>query len=251
MLAITETGHDKNVANLEDLISRCTGLGTAYNPSKASLKITALNTMFNNGKNALQSLKAAKTTFDNATNAREVAFLPLKKLSTRVVNALDVSGASKQTLADAVTVNHKIQGARAKSTKAKKVNDVAVENPTPPAEQKQISVSQQSYDSLVDHFTKLIQVVSSEPLYTPNENELKATALNTTLTNLKAVNTAVINAETAYSNALLARNNTLYSPATGLVETALEVKKYVKSVFGATSPQYKQVGKIAFRKYKV
>lgn len=28
---------------------------------------------------------------------------------------------------------------------------------------------------------------------------------------------------------------------TGLVQTALDVKKYIKSVFGATSPQFKQV----------
>ncbi len=55
MASTSETGHDKNVANLEDLISRCTGYGTAFNPSKLSLKIPALQTLHTNGKNALQA----------------------------------------------------------------------------------------------------------------------------------------------------------------------------------------------------
>jgi len=35
----SETGHAKNVANLEDLISFCNGYGSSYNPSKVALKI--------------------------------------------------------------------------------------------------------------------------------------------------------------------------------------------------------------------
>jgi hypothetical protein len=44
------------------------------------------------------------------------------------------------------------------------------------------------------------------------------------------------------------RNIKLYSPETGIVDTAQTVKNYVKSVFGATSPQYKQISKLIFRK---
>jgi hypothetical protein len=39
-----ETGHAKNVATFEDLISFCTGYGATYNPSKAALKLPALTT---------------------------------------------------------------------------------------------------------------------------------------------------------------------------------------------------------------
>ena len=44
MASTTETGHAKNVANFEDLISFCTGYGAPYNPSKASIKLAALGT---------------------------------------------------------------------------------------------------------------------------------------------------------------------------------------------------------------
>jgi len=72
--------------------------------------------------------------------------------------------------------------------------------------------------------------------------------LQTLLAELKAKNTGVINTYTAYSNARIDRNKVLYTDNTGLVDLALEVKKYVKSVFGAGSPQYKQVSGIKFKK---
>jgi hypothetical protein len=44
MSSTSETGHAKNVANYEKLIADVTALGVTYNPSKANLKLTALNT---------------------------------------------------------------------------------------------------------------------------------------------------------------------------------------------------------------
>jgi hypothetical protein len=251
MASTSESGHDINVANLEDLISCCTGYGAAYNPSKAGLKIAALQTLQTNARNALQAVKVAKTTYDNADNSREIAFKPLKKLCTRILNALESTDAAKQTINDAKTINRKIQGKRADTSKPV-IPAATDKNATvAPIEIKQISVSQQSLDSLMDNFAKLIVAVSAEPLYIPNEADLKVTALNATLTNLKTLNTAVINVATPYSNSLITRNATLYQPATGLVDIALEAKKYVKSVFGATSPQYKQISKIQFRRHKI
>ena len=66
------------------------------------------------------------------------------------------------------------------------------------------------------------------------------------LSELSTVNTQVKNAANPYSNALISRNKELYTPETGLVDLALEVKNYVKSVFGASSPEYKQISGIEF-----
>ena len=253
MASTSETGHAKNVANLEDLISFCTGYGTAYNPSKNNLKIPALQALQTSAKNALLTVKTTKTAFDNATNAREIAFVPFKKLSTRIFNALEATDATKQTIDDANAINRKIQGKRADtSKKATSVTSTTPATTTTPAatEEHHISVSQQSYDSLIDHFNKLVVLVSAEPLYIPNETDLKVTALNTTLTNLRTLNTAVISSATPYSNARISRDSTLYQDGSGLVDIALEVKKYVKSVFGATSPQYKQISGLEFKKIK-
>lgn len=246
MASTSETGHAKNVANFEDLISFCTGYGTAYNPSKTAIQLSALNTLYSNAQNALAGLTSNKTVFDNATNARQAAFEPLKKLATRIVNALDATEATDELVKDAKTINRKLQGKKAPRYKAGAV--LARTNET--EEIKQISTSQQSFDSLIENFAKLIELVSTEPSYTPNETELQISTLQTNLGNLKATNTAVVNSYTNYSNARITRDSILYATNSGLVDIALEVKKYVKSVFGATSPQYKQVSKLEFKRPK-
>jgi len=250
MASTSETGHAKNVANFEDIISFCTGYGTAYNPTKNSIKIAAMNTLLTSARNTLQTVKTTKTAYDNATNAREIAFANLKKLSTRVVNALEATDATKQTVNDAKTINRKIQGKRADNKKTPPFAPPAEGTTPTPTEVIQISVSQQSYDSLTDNFSKLIISVTAEPLYIPNETDLKVTALNTLLTNLKTTNTAVINVTPAYRSSIITRNTTLYQSAIGLVDTALEVKKYVKSVFGAKSQQYGEISGLEFKKLK-
>jgi hypothetical protein len=65
---------------------------------------------------------------------------------------------------------------------------------------------------------------------------------------MKTTNTDAINAYTPLSNARIDRNKILYDETTGLVTVAGDVKSYVKSVFGGTSPQYKQVSKLKFAK---
>jgi hypothetical protein len=251
MASATETGHAKNVANFEDLISFCVGYGITYNPVNVNIKIPALQAKRNAALTALQTLKVTKTAFDNTVNSREIIFAPLKKLSTRIINTLEATTASKQAVDDAKTINRKIQGKRAsgKLTKAD-AGIISEENEEANNTAKTISVSQQSFDSLIDNFAKLIQAISAEPAYLPNENDLKVATLNTLLTNLKTANTSVVNTNTAYSNSRIARNTELYAPTTGLVDLALEVKKYVKSLFGATSPQYKQISGIKFTKPK-
>lgn len=242
MATISETGNAKNVANLESLIGFCTGFGAAYNPSKESIKLPQLSALFTKSQNVMASLKAAKVVYDNATNNREMAFTPMKKLSTRIVNALAAVGAEQQTLNDAVSTNLKMQGRRAspkkiaKATKEGAVPEAIVSN----------SVSQQSYDSQVDNFAKLVQTVSAEPLYKPNEVELQVASLNTLLIELRAKNTEVVSATAAVSNARIERDNVLYGEISGLHDVALAVKQYVLSLFGKTSAQYKQIGGIPF-----
>jgi hypothetical protein len=246
MASTSETGHAKNIANLEELVSFVTAYGAAYNPSRAALKLPALTATLTAAQTALQNVKVTKTAYDNATNARESSFEPLRKLATRIVNALAASGASKQTQADARTVINKLNGTRSASSKEALTKATTAGEPAP----KSASTSQQSYDKLIDNFAQLIQIVTAEAAYTPNENEIKVATLNTWLTTLRARNTAVANTLAALSNARIARDKALYDVASGLCTIALEVKVYVKSLYGGSSPQYKQIGGLKFTRFK-
>ncbi len=216
-----------------------------------------MNTLKTSANTAIANVSATFTTFKNATNSREIVFLPLKKLSTRIMGALKASGVPKQTMKDALTINHKLQGKRAKPIVVPPNNNnnnnnlQAIPNNPPPVDlPKNISVSQQSYGSQIEYFGKLIDLLTATPLYNPNEVDLKLLALNTLLTNMKTTNTVVITATTNFSNARITRTKTLYADVTGLVDVAAECKSYVKSVFGANSLEYKQVSKIQFKKQK-
>ncbi len=246
-MATSETGHAKNVANFEDLISFCTGYGASYNPNKDSIKLPALTALHTEAVAKLAGVTAALIPWSNAIGQREILFEPLSKLVTRVINALDASDVPKQIVNNAKTIAKKIQGKRATPQN----NPTPPEPPLPPDENpKTISASQMSFDNRIENMDKLIQLLAAQPGYAPNETELTTAALTTMLTNMRAANTDAINAYTPLSNSRIERNNVLYQIDTGLVAVAGDVKKYVKSVFGATSPQYKQISSLKFVKTK-
>jgi hypothetical protein len=247
MASTSEVGHAKNVANLETLLTICTSYGADYNPSNPAISIASLSTLLTNAKANLEAVRSFKNVLIPVINDRQNAFEPLKKLSTRVVSALDATSAPANLVKDAQSFNNKIQGSRSKP-KPKKTTTAT--GTSEAAEAKAISASQLSYDNLIEHFASLALLASSAPTYTPNEVDLQPSSLNTLLTNLRTQNTAVSSAYTNYSNALISRNTVLYGPTSGVLDIVLEVKKYVKSVYGANSPQLKQLTKLNFKRAK-
>lgn len=238
MASTSEVGHAKNVANFHDLISFCQGYGTSYNPVKASLKIPALQALETTAQNSLSAVIPLRTAYNDAVNARIQAFHGLRTLSTRLINALQVTDATQQKVNDAKTFNKKIQGVRASATQTPILPETQ-----PPTT---ISSSQQSYDQLIQHFAGLISVLESETSYAPNEIDLSITTLNNKLALITQKNQEISDAFTTVDNSRIARNSILYNDSNSLVRIASEVKKYIKSVFGASSPEYAQVSAIKF-----
>ena len=248
MASTSEQGHNRNAVNYDKLIINCTSYGTTYNPSKAALKIAAMQAQSTAAKNSLTTVSALTPAYKNAVTARVTAFKPLDKLITRANNALKSSDTTKEVIESAQTIVRKLQGRRATPKKTEEQKKVAADAGKEIVE---ISTSQMSYDSRIDNLDKLIKLFSSVAAYAPNEADLKIAALTALYTDLKAKNLAVINAETPLSNARIARNTTMYKDDIGLVDVANDVKTYIKSVFGATSPQYKQVSSLKFTKYAI
>ena len=243
MSSKSETGHAVNVANFNELISFVRGYGEAYNPSNEKITLTTLQGIATEAKTAFDTMYATEGPYNNAVAAREVAFDPLSKLVTRVMNMLKVSGVSEEVYDSVLTVARKIRGQRATP---KTTTPATAEDGEETTETKTRSTSQMSYDSREENFAKLIQLLVAIPEYAPNEEELQVATLTTLSNNLQEKNNDVINAEVPLSNARIARDKVLYAPKTGLVETAGNVKTYVKAIFGATSRQYKQISKLRF-----
>ena len=92
----------------------------------------------------------------------------------------------------------------------------------------------------------MLQLLSTIPAYNPNEDELKLINLNTYKDSLVSSTQSVDQTEAEFNNKLIGRDQVLYAEETGLYSIAQNVKKYVKSLYGATSPEYTNVSSIEF-----
>lgn len=237
-----ETGHVINVDNFYELIQFVTTYGAPYNPTLDALKLPQLSAKHTAGLNAIQGVTNQVTTFNNTVNARMEVFAPSKPLATRVVNVLEVSGASADVVKDAKTINNKIQGKRATAI----TQPVPPGTPPPPT----ISASQQSYAQTIEHWAALISLLDSQTVYAPNETELQAEALTLMRQAMVNANNAVANDWAQITNIRNQRDEVLYNPETGLVRIAELVKKYVKALFGSKSLEFIQLNHIQFRTIK-
>lgn len=242
MASTSETGHAKNVANFQDLISFVTGYGAPYNPTKTILKLPNLILLHATGHTDIGKVVTDNTAYNNKVNERFTEFSTVKSLATRLVNALDATDASPEKMKDAKGFNRKLQGKRAAGSSGPV--DPAAPAPTT------ISSSQQSYDQQIQHLAGINSVLISEPSYSPNENELRTATVTARINTLTTKNLEVADAYTTISNSRIKRDKTIYATNTGIVDVALEVKKYTKSLFGASSPEYAQISKIEFKRVK-
>jgi hypothetical protein len=239
----TDTGHAKNIANFENLVTIAINHGASYTPSNPNIAVTNLQLALSNAKTALTTLKTNFNTWKNATNDREIAFEPLRHLSTNLLNVLISTGVPAQTIKDFKTINAKIQGAKiSKDDPGEPAAETGEEETaeTLPAK-KSISASQRSYDNMVDHFEKAVILLSSVPAFTPAEQDLTAGSLQTRFTNLQALNTAAFNSANILSNARINRDKLLYTNPDSLYELAKALRAYIKGKFGPSSPEYRQV----------
>lgn len=245
-MSTRESGFAKTVDNFEHLISYCTALGKTYNPVKAGIQLPGLQTALSSSRTALMQVTSTLVAYTNATNAREASFTNIKKLSTRIIGAMDACGVSELTMEDARSINRKIQGKRAVAVEILPEREMGEAKDNV----RHISASQVSHIYLVEHLSKLVTLLATEPAYIPNEPELKVTALNKYISSLRTLNSRVMESNTTLENARLNRNNLLYNTSTGLCRIAKEVKQYVKSLYGARSVQYKQFSGLGFRSVK-
>ncbi|MDX9847368.1 MAG: hypothetical protein RBT74_10340 [Tenuifilaceae bacterium] len=243
MASTSETGHARLVANFERLTAIVSSFGADYAPTRNSIKLPALNAKLSSAKDAVATVNSIEATYKHALADRVAAFKGLSQLITRVNNAVKASDTPPQIYQNTLTYIRKLQGRRA----SRKLSDEEVKTLEAQGETvTQISASQMSFVMRLDNLHKLIQMLSAIPTYAPNEEELKVSSLMDMYNQLRTANTNVINATIPLRTARDTRNILLFHPSTGLVRTSTQVKTYIKSLYGPSSPQYKSISKLLF-----
>jgi hypothetical protein len=237
-----KTNHVNQVAAFEQLLGYCNVHGSVFNPSKSSIKMPALQELLQNAQHSLAALKVARTAYDNAVIARLQAYRELPRVATRIINALSATDASKEVIQKANAFRQSLSSRASRPA-------LPSQQPATAEQPRTRSTSMLSFTRRVDNFAALVQVLSAEPEYTPNEESMQVPALIQHVAFLREKNKGVYDAQVALSNARFARNKYLYGE-NGIHECGLTVKKYMKSVFGPASVPYRQIAGLPFRDNK-
>lgn len=236
-----ETGHAKNVANFFTLQAFVLGYGVKYNPSKPVLALPNLLLIHTAAKQAVNNVATALAPYETAINTRADEFKNVPEYATQLINALESSDTSERTIEDGKAFLRKIRGQRASKKKEPESGE-----PKPVTH----SSSQTSYDQTIQHMEGIVNLLKNETSYAPNEPELRVDSVEDKIERLNIANDAVATVEETISNARLKRDNILYNNPDALTTIAKGVKTYVKSVFKAQSPEFKQISGIPFKIYK-
>jgi hypothetical protein len=240
-----QAGHEQNVVNLGLMISRVNAFQAGYVPSRVDFTIPNLVGLKTSGETVINSWILAEDVQKNSISARTLVFIDFDGIVTRSINALRISGASEKTIEQAEAIVRELRSEKASGGPTKE--EIAAAK-AKGEELKHNVLHNSTFDSKVENFKKYVQFVGLEPAYNPNEADITITALNNKLLAIKTANENFNNTESALNVARMARNTVLYTKNTGLVDIALGVKLYVKSAFGATSPEYKSISDIQFTK---
>lgn len=235
-----DTGHVKQVASFEMLIGFCSAHGSSFNPSKAALQTASLRALLTSAQQSLETVRAARIEYTNAMHERREAFQSLPKFMTRMVNALAATEASDATVEEAYVIIRKFY-----RMKRKTVAQSGMEGSNPSAIRR---VSELDFDSMAANFEMLVNIVSQEPSYQPNEVELQVPSIKDRATELHRLNQEVVTKLVICSNMRASRNKLLYDRS-GIYGLAHAAKCYMKGVFGFQSVAYNQIKSLRFINY--
>jgi len=237
--------HIKNVEAFGKLTGICTGYGGKFNPGNPNLQANVMSALMNSARQVMNEVHSAKTEYDNATNTRELAFIDIQRLGTRIISALKSSGAGKLTIADAQASVRKIYGSKNESQPPEQLNAKGEALP------KSRRARGLDYGTMANNFAKLVKAISAEPTYNVNEPELSVDGIRLLSGTLVNLNESVYQSTAKLNMARAKRNELLYGTISNLVDTGTAVKYYVRSKFGPKSDEYSEVKKIRFTKPKL
>jgi len=251
--SVSEQGHRKNLENFKRLYNFCETHNPTYNPVVHKIQLPQLHQLIIDAETAYQAVLTTHGPLIITINQRQQLYQPLKKLVTRVIQALDAISDDKRGVNDARGYIRKIQGKTNKpKTQSNHIdtNNPEQNNPNNPTQNASISNSQQSYDKLREHLLKLIILLEKTPAYKPNETELTTSSLRNYLQQLIDIESQITKVRSTYNGALIQRDNVFYETNNSLKPVAEITKTYLKSLFGTNSLEFLTIKNLSFKKIK-
>ncbi len=230
-----DTGHNINYDNFGQLIYFVTDIGTPpFDPPGRRLPLVALQALHTEANLALQDLQEKEDAETTARNLRQSVFAPVESLGAQVRGQLVACGADKKVLKDFRTFMNEFTGKRAKAIDPNDGN-------------KHISASHTKFANRIWAWNGIATLCSGFPDYESRDPALAPEGLNAVKDAMVSSNAAVQAAISATKMARKHRDKVFYKSVSGLVPVALDVKEYVKALFGYKSPEFRMVNHLKFK----
>lgn len=238
MASTSEVGHAKNVANFNLLNTHVNALGPIYNPTNHALRLINLQTMYTEVSTVQLSVNQLTAPYVFAVDDRDAEFRELSPNLSRLRKSYKVTeGVTTAHLDDLMTIIRKLNGQRNPATAATSGTGAS-----------QHSVSQLSFDQRTNNMDLLIAHLANTPNFQPNETEYTVNAYQDKKTRMLNKTQAVANTYIPLNMARGTRDHKLYQAPDNLVDVAHMVKDYIGTILPKSSPQYKAIMAIKFKK---
>lgn len=234
----SETGNAVNLNNFKSLTDVCVSFGADYDPSNKNLATPNLLERWQADTQKEKNYQKLVQGTRQPVAERQEVFAPLDGLVTRVLGELDSTQASDHMKALARSLGKDIRGTNTNNNGKADSGD---------AELDRVSQSHQSYVNKAKNFYSLIELLNTIPEYKPNKEDLTTASLLALSQTLDAENDGMEGKLTDAKKAGIEVKTALYAPNTGLVDTALACKSYVKGLYGAKDAKFKMVNGIKFK----
>lgn len=248
MKSSQESGVLNFIAGFVELVTNVLALATSFNPKLERIKTPNLQASLTQMNTLQAEAVALDGQFRNAIASRKAIYAPIPKLVTRVTNAFLLTDADPNLKANFKAVAAKFRSsskpATASATASKaKATDGAATSELP----KKRSTAQTGYDSIPGHLNRMISYIETVHSYDPAEVDITLSALKDLSARCTQSNLVVMEVASKYNMARDRRDDFLYNKSTGLNVVAQEVKKYVKSAYGADSDIFKRINAIRLK----
>ncbi|MGJ8593578.1 MAG: hypothetical protein ACSHXF_13585 [Aquaticitalea sp.] len=231
--SVNEAGISENVYNGETMVDVLNTFEPPFNPINAALSPASLTAKNVAGRAMLNEVRDNKQHKTDEGNARRGIFDVLNKKFTRVYSQISVCGAPEGTVTNAKSILDLMRARR----KGK-----------PKAGAKTKSISQKSFNKMIDHVSDFLVLLANCPEYDSNVQELKLIALEAYRDSLMLGNGKANQKKAVWNTSLNERNEFFNAKNTGFVDTFQAAKRSVKAEYGADSTQYHQVAHFKFKR---
>jgi len=238
-----ESGHVKNVANLEATIIILTNLGAEYAPPQDLIKLPALQSLLDASQAALGEVDTAQAAKTVVVDEVQAEFDGLHKYAVNIKRQAQVELNDEVFNADLQSIVNKFSPPGRKT-------GVPDDPLTPDIDESRTSQSQsqRSRDNQVAHLTDISALLKTKSDYKAVGTPYDVPTIDAKIASLTAKNNAALSVVAQLGNKTDARDAVLYDEENGIIPRIKLVKTYLALKFGKQSAAYQQINALEFKK---